>query len=857
MNRRLLKAPAAVLFLALLFAQAVLTTAQQPSEPGSARGIQARSLNNQLLEVYSRLLNLPRGDSAETLRGQAAAIIGQRAGVLEALIRENPAEAISLAFTQDLLTDLAKAFPESAEQLESLTEWEGPLEVTVEDDANFQTARTIHRIWIQDRGAVNIHFSKKPTELTSGAWIRIRGVRVRSEIAADSGGTVASSPGAPAMCSPLGPQKSIVLLVNMPGTAPPNITTTGVHDIFFAASGRSVSEFWRENSYGKTWAEGDVKGWYTLDQNYSCDQYPAVRDAAIRAADADVDFSQYNRVFVIISGMGGGCGWAGIANVGCGSTIQSSEGNFVMSAAWMLSDSFFSRDLGVRTSIHEGGHNLGLHHAASRRFVGEPLGPPGVQGTLDEYGDVLSAMGLWNFGHYAAPQKVQLGWMTDYVSVSGNGAFGVQPVEFPSSIQALKIQRGLDASKSLWLEYRQSTGLYDSQIPSTAHSGGLIHYEDTTVVERSQLLDFAPETASFEDAPLKSAWTDPYSNLSIAIDSGNSSTLGVTVAYGSMPCVESGPTVMLSPPNPAFFPGDQADYVVTVVNNDSASCAPRTFSLSSVLPSSWPTTLVDGTILAAPGSTGSTTMKKAIPTDAVPATYPVNVVSTASGTSTTALANLTVKPVAVCVESTPIVALSPQDTLANAGENVTFAVTVTNKDSSVCPPRTFRFSSLLPGTWATTFSSDSLTIAPALTASTNMQKSIPMGTSAASYPVNGVATAGIDSAAGLASITVRPSPPSLTIALSAPTAPVKANSTVSLTATVAYGASGASRALVVFTLITPNGVLTKKVTADTNGRATWNYKIPPKGSAGDYIVSAQATYSSQTVISSATTFSVR
>jgi M6 family metalloprotease-like protein len=605
-----------------------------------------RALNNQLLEVYARLANLP-GRAPESAQ-QAATVIGQRANMLEALIRENPAEALSFAFSQDLLGDLARAFPVSASELETVGEWEGPIEVTVEDGINLLSHRMIHTMSLPGGGKVSIHFKNgEGNDLESGDVLKVKGVRVRSEIAAADGGTITGTSFANAQfCSPMGAQRSIVLLVNMPGTTPPTLSTSAVHDVFFGTSSRSVSEFWRENSYGQAWAEGDVKGWYTLDGSYSCNQYPSILDAAVRAADAEVDFSQYSRVFVIISGMSGNCGWAGIANVGCGSSIQSSDGNFTMSAAWMLSDFFFNRDKGVRLATHEGGHNLGLSHASTLDFGGEALGAPGVAGTLDEYGDGFSTMGAWNLGHYAAPHKARLGWMKDYVTVTGNGSFTIQPAEYWSTVQALKIQRGTDTSKFLWVEFRKSTGLYDSTLPTQAFSGGLIHYEDSTTGSRSQLLDFTPGTATFDDSALTGTWTDPYSNLSIGISSVTESALGVNVGFAAAPCVQVAPTVTLSPLNPSALPGENVDYTVSVTNNDSSACSSRTFTMSSLVPGAWPTAFGSTLLTVSAGSTGSTGMTKSVPAGTAAATYAVDAVAT-SANAATGSANVTVKPVPV------------------------------------------------------------------------------------------------------------------------------------------------------------------------------------------------------------------
>src|SRR5207245_1655837 len=140
----------------------------------------------------------------------------------------------------------------------------------------------------------------EPYGLKSGDQLHVTGVRVGTQVAA-YGGIITSSgtTSTAAMCTPIGQQKSVVLLVTFPGVPAPAIAPATGYQSFFGNTGRSVSEYWREASYGVTSAAGDVFGWYTLDANYTCDQSGSIRDAAIRAADADVDFRQYSRIFII------------------------------------------------------------------------------------------------------------------------------------------------------------------------------------------------------------------------------------------------------------------------------------------------------------------------------------------------------------------------------------------------------------------------------------------------------------------------------------------------------------------------------------------------------------------------------
>jgi len=628
------------LVISLFFSLLTVMTAQEPSPHG--RGPEVRNLNGKLLEAFERLQNLPDNAKASE-RSHAARVIAERAEALEALIKEDPREAVSLAFSSDLLADLKLEVPDSAEQLESVGEWLGPVNATVADGEDLTSHQTLFSMSTSD-GDLNLNFAEEDAaQIESGEVRRIKGVRVRSEVAAmDSGEFTGSMLATSTSCSPIGAQRSIVLMVYMPGTPTPTNTPAAVHDIFFSPTGRSVSEFWRENSHGLTWAEGDVKGWYELDTAYTCDNYQAIRDAAVRAADADVDFSKYNRVFVIIAGMTGDCGWAGIANVGCGSTINSKDGSFTMSTAWMKAASFGNRDQGVKLSIHEGGHSLGLSHASTRGFGAEILGAPNAAGTLGEYGDKFSAMGYWNFGHYAAPHKAKLGWI-NYQTVTSNGSFSVQPTEYTASLQALKIQRGSDPSQFLWVEFRDNYGVFDSSLNANVFNGALVHYQDVTTGNKTHLLDYTPETTGFDDGMLGGEWTDPYTNLSLDVIP-SASALGVNVAYGPTPCVQNNPTVSLSPANPTVNAGNAAIFSVFVKNNDSGSCAPREFNVSSLLPDTWPTIFDTNFLTIAPSSSKSASMTKTAPSGTPAATYAVNAVATNATKTVQGSANLTVAP---------------------------------------------------------------------------------------------------------------------------------------------------------------------------------------------------------------------
>src|SRR5262245_24208259 len=89
-----------------------------------AADISARSLNNEVLRLHSEIQRAVPGRAAE-LRKDGAAAIRKRAIELNDLAKKSPAEALSMAFSPEVLADLAAKFPEAADQLEAHGTWEG------------------------------------------------------------------------------------------------------------------------------------------------------------------------------------------------------------------------------------------------------------------------------------------------------------------------------------------------------------------------------------------------------------------------------------------------------------------------------------------------------------------------------------------------------------------------------------------------------------------------------------------------------------------------------------------------------------------------------------------------------------
>jgi M6 family metalloprotease-like protein len=595
--------------------------------------------------------------------------------MLTELIRQDPGAALGLAFSQDLREELARNFPGSSSSLEQEGEWTGTSDHLIFDDPDRQVRRFKVQI-TNGNDAAEVYSAGGEPHCVSGDKLTAKGIRVGNVIAAGSTSVKAggNESVAAAGCTTTGVQNSAIILVQFPTIGlPTGVTPSSVWDIFFSPSGRSVNNYWTEASYGKASTTGNVFGPYTLDRIYTCDEYTAMRSAAIAAADADVNFQQYTRIFLVFPNPGS-CGWAGLGTLGC-SSLSSADGTFTASTSWLLATYMSSRDNGVKLSTHEGGHNLTLHHASSRDFGTEPLGPVGTTGTLSEYGDPQSTMGSWNFGQYAAPHKVRMGWLTgsNVVTTETNGSHTLLPFELnTSNLQALKIRRGTGNNAWLWLEFRQPIGQYDSTFGSQIYTGALAHYEDSTTSTYTHLLDFTPATDSFGDASLIGNFTDPYTNLSVSVSNATSSGVSVAVNYGPVPCVRNQPTISISPNNPSIYWGTNVNYTVSVTNNDSSGCTASTFDIASTAPTDWVTALSALTLTLNPAQSGSVTMTKTAPTGIL-GTYVVNATVSDANHSATGTGNCTVTapPAPINITLNPL----PATVAVRSTVNISAAVT--------------------------------------------------------------------------------------------------------------------------------------------------------------------------------------
>jgi len=209
-------------------------------------------------------------------------------------------------------------------------------------------------------------------------------------------------------------------------------------------------------------------------------------------------------------------------------------------------------------------------------------------------------------------------------------------------------------------------------------------------------VNFMP-TATPPTSPALAAgqtWTDPYTNLSIAVQSATASGLTVSVNYGAVPCTRANPTVTVTPPDPTITPGLYFNYSVLATNNDAAGCGASTFNLSSSQPSGWSSTLSSTAVTLSPGQIGAAVLTETAPANAAPGTYAlkasaanaVNSSYVGSGTANVTVMSASTTTVTVSVPSTSYTRKGTVSITAQvlkggspvSGASVTFTMTTPN-----------------------------------------------------------------------------------------------------------------------------------------------------------------------------------
>ncbi|HEY4084426.1 MAG TPA: hypothetical protein VGM43_00750 [Bryobacteraceae bacterium] len=531
--------------------------------------------------------------------------VRERARLLRELIASDPAQSIVVTIPFQTRAELIQAFPSAATLLEERGTWTGTITQYIEDDFAGHRARSSYR-FRAGREEIEVFFATAPPAgLNCERRVRLSGVRLAGRIAAAS--FTLLSPGD--SCATTGEQKTLAILVSFPShQLPASVTPDYVQRSLFDSSGISVNTFWRQASYGKTTAVGQVFGPVVLNNDYTCDSMISNQftNDVLTALGAAADATRFQRIFFVIPDLT--CGFGGRGSVGCQSQLSPAGDVFQASISWTVGydPSIYSVTSLADIASHEGGHNLGLGHASTLDFGQTALGPPSASGVWKEYGDLWDVMGS-GFGEYDAPHKALLGWFDSdgATDVQADAALTLLPYEGKSpGPKAIRVRRGT-SDKWVWFEYRQPSGLFDSRLDpaSAVFQGAIAHYEDPTDLSHfgySALLTFHPVAApnNFANAPLlpDEVWVDDYSNLAVKAARRQTGSLDLIVSYRGALLVNpvSLPVVWrqgdAAPPNQTLTTrstGDPILYTVTTSQQPWLSVAVNQGSTGDAIPLSF------------------------------------------------------------------------------------------------------------------------------------------------------------------------------------------------------------------------------------------------------------------------------
>src|SRR3989338_11228249 len=463
-------------------------------------------------ELLTQAQAAAEGQAAVSSERTLLDIATERHDAMVTLQQQAPGEFFRLAMDPEVRQTLSA---EIQAQTESSTTKQGVLEITHEDD--FPSGQGTTSYTLKEASATyQLQFVKEPPSAPLGTTVEGVGVLLDQTITLYAAQLGAGFRVITAAVPPsLGERKTLALLVNFqadPQTG--GITPASAFRHMFAAS-VSVNMFFQEASYGKTSVTGTVSGWHTLPNAPSCDLTGSggIAEGAIAAADAAIDFSQYDHLVFMVNP-----GFYCRAHDGGVRTYSTAEGQ----------RSFRQSNLygGFSVASHELGHSFGASHGNGWDC------PLTLLLNLDEnqdcsigYFDPFDVMGLGAAGHPNVSHKEKLAWfdpghILDVDVSSQSGLFTIKPLEVNSpDPKMIRIHRG-NFQPVYYVEHRWPIG-FDASLPNISYAqfGALLHW---THAERpiirggdTQLVDMTPNSqpgsADFDDAALllNETFTEP------------------------------------------------------------------------------------------------------------------------------------------------------------------------------------------------------------------------------------------------------------------------------------------------------------------------------------------------------------
>ena len=604
--------------LTVLFCILTLTAFAQTLPPRDNSSIddsfQASYLTQKLISLANEFKH-GASSGGQSVLEQLRITVVERQQLLTKMLESDPARVNPVTVPESVKIGLPKEIQNKIEQRVNIN---GEFSMVYEDSPS----RSNLRYFLKANGKqYSLHFSDKlPTEFKTGDHVSVSGVELNYQLlvnSLDSAATTTSASG-PQMVTndSFGEHKLLVILVNFQDKQTQPVTPTQIHNTLI-----TTSDYFREASYGQTWLNSDILGWFTIPiSSTTCDTAAISNYAQQAATAAGANLANYGHY--VYAFPANACSFAGMGSVG---------GN--PSQAW-LNGWFDLQEFG-----HELGHNFGLFHSRSMDCGTTVVGS---NCTTSEYGDQLDFMGSASSAHYNIFQKERLGWVNfgsspSLTTVATSGNYWIDSYEGASSNpKGLKILKSTDpttGARTWYYVERRSAYGFDSWVSgnSNVSNGVVVHQGSESSGQSIYLLDLTPATSSWMDPALTAgqSFFDPDANITITTLFADSTGAMVSVSFGPQQCITANPTVTLSQAQGTLVQaGTAVNYTVTVTNNDSVVCNATNYNLQASVPSGWLASLAPVTLSVNPGASVTATLQVTSPSNAASGTY--NVGMTAS-----------------------------------------------------------------------------------------------------------------------------------------------------------------------------------------------------------------------------------
>lgn len=353
----------------------------------------------------------------------------------------------------------------------------------------------------------------------------------------------------------------------------------------------TVGSYYKEISYGSVSLEGDVVGWYKLNQSMvyygrdctnvddaDCSGSPTswwlARDAvALANQDPNVHFSNYDYFVIVHSGVGeeSSKNKDNVWSVAYLSGIWLRTKDKSISSFDLVPELEASGAVPIGVYAHEFGHLIGLPDLYNTQTGKTVLG---YWGLMDK--------GLWNGdppgsspAHMEAWSKMKLGWLNgSLLAVANDGAltnYTIDPTEVTSNnVHAVKIPVGTSGYRYYLIEVRAQIG-FDQALPN---AGVLITYVDDRAYQgKVKIIDGHPSIAGLEDAPWDTGqmFIDDENNIMVAINTQVGNAYQITVNRLG-PIADLAVSKIYTQPSD-IKPNDNVTIYVDIVNQGTSSAS--------------------------------------------------------------------------------------------------------------------------------------------------------------------------------------------------------------------------------------------------------------------------------------------